>query len=205
VTSGSVRIYDDKAFETTSEFSGAGIVGLTGSARSEGTFDAGTWTVSGAGAGPQWADLHATVMGQDTLDTLQMVQGSGADLVFASRTSLDEIVAGLSSVQSVNPQFAQIVLKFVNGASQPVAGVVVTEPTTAVAYDAGSAYTDAKGAPFGATQNRGIAVVLNYPTTSAFPGGPSTLQYVTPGDTKATNVEIRAAIGAVSFRTVIVN
>jgi hypothetical protein len=98
------------------------------------------------------------------------------------------------------------VLKFVNGASEPLAGVVVAEPTAAaVAYDAGSSYTDAKGAPFGATQVRGIAIVLNYPASPAFPGGPITIQFVKPGDAKATPVEIRAAVGAVSFRTVVVN
>lgn len=204
--SGSIRIYADKTFATTTEFSGAGVVGLTGSARVTGTFDTGTWSVSGAEAGALWADLHATVMGQDSLDTLEVLDGPGADLVFGSRTALDEIVAGLSSVQSVNTDFAQIVLKFVNGASQPLAGVVVAEPTAAaVAYDAGSSYTDAKGAPFGATQARGIAIVLNYPASPVFPGGPVTIQYVKPGDAKATPVEIRAAIGAVSIRTVVVN
>ena len=61
-----------------------------------------------------------------------------------------------------------------------------------------------KGAPFDATQNRGMAILLNY-TAPQFPGGPVTIQYVKPGETAATPIDLRAAVGAVSFRTVVVN
>lgn len=205
--SGNVRIYTDSSFDGTAAFAAAGIVGLTGSRRATGTFATGQWSVSGAEAtGPLWADLHATVDAQDALDTLQIIEGtaSTADLVFAARSSFDAVVTGLSSVQSLNPDRAQIVLRFVNGSGQPVSGVVVTQPSGTIAYDAGSSYTDQKGAPFGATQQRGMAIILNY-TAVSFPGGPLTVQYLKPGDTKGTDVEIRAANGAVTFRTVVAN
>jgi len=202
--SGAVRIYADDAFQITKELAGAGIVGMTGSVRVTGTYEAGQWSVPGAESGSLWADMHATLMGQDAFDTLQVVDGPGAELVFAPRSALDTIVSGLSSVQSLNSDFAQIVLRFVNTAGQPVFGVVVAEPTATIAYDAGSSYTDTKGAPFGATQNRGMAIIVNHPATP-FPGGPVTIHYVKPGETSATPIDLRAAVGAASFRTVVVN
>lgn len=203
--SGRVRIYDDIAFDATSEFTGAGVVGVTGTRRALGTFETGQWSVAGAeSTGTLWADLHATVMGVDTIDTLEVLDGPNADLVFAPKSAFDVIVTGLSSVQSLSPDRAQIVLKFVNGAIQPVAGVVVAQSNAIVAYDAGNSYTDTKGAPFGATQGRGIAVIINY-TAPPFPGAPVTIHYAKPNAPAAIPIDLRAASGAVTFRTVIVN
>jgi hypothetical protein len=202
--SGDVRIYADSAFDTTKEIAGAGVIGVTGSARVMGSYEAGRWSVSGAESGTLWADMHATIMGEDAFDTLQVLDGSGTELVFVPRSVLDTIVSGLSSVQSVNTDFAQIVLSFVDTSRQPVAGVVIAEPTATVAYDAGSSYTDAKGAPFGATQDRGMAIIVNYPA-QPFPGAQVTIQYAKPGDTRATPIDLRAAVGAASFRTVVIN
>ena len=128
----------------------------------------------------------------------------GPDLVLATRSTFEGVVTGLSSVQSLSPDQAQIVLRFVNAARQPVSGVVIAQPTGTVAYDAGNSYTDTKGAPFGATQQRGMAIIVNY-TSVPFPGGPVTVQYVKPGATMATPLELRAANGAVTFRTVVTN
>jgi hypothetical protein len=171
-----------------------------------GTISAGKWTVDGAEAAPfLWADLRATAIG-DAMDTLEVIDGTkgGADIVFGSRAAFENVVTVLSSAQSVNPDRAQIVLKFVNAASQPVSRVRVNLQGAAVAYDAGDTYTDAQGpAPLGATQGRGMAIVANY-SAGPFPGSSTTIQYVALQTNTTASLDLRVASGAVTFRTVIV-
>jgi hypothetical protein len=203
---GSVAIYADTTFVATNPFTGAGKIGLMGTTRTVGNINAGTWTVTGAAsAAVLWADLHATVAG-DAMDTLEVVDGtgSGGDVVFGSHNAFEDVVTGLSSAQSINPDRAQIVVKFVDSGSQPVSGIRVNLSAATVAYDAGNAYTDAQGsAPLGATQGRGIAVIVNYSAT-AFPGGAATIQYVKLQTNTPGSLDLRAANGAITFRTAVV-
>lgn len=204
--SGSVTIYADATFEPTTPFTAAGRIGVTGTTRTVGLLNSGHWSVVGAEAAPLlWVDLHATVSG-DAMDTLEVIDGTNptANVVFASRAAFDGVVTSLSSAQSINPARGQIVLKFVTSDNLPVSGVKLSISGQTVAYDAGNTYTDAQGAPpLGATQGRGMAVVVNY-VASPFPGGPVTLEYVKPLSNMPTALNLRVANGAVTFRTVVV-
>lgn len=201
--SGAVKIYSDALFTNTAAFSGAGTITLTGSKAVSGAFGGGAWSVSGSeSSAALWASLHAT-SSPEAMDTIEMVDGTRptSDVVLAPAAAIRNVVESFSSLQS---NAAQIILTFVDATDKPVAGVKLAEPGANVAYDAGNTYTNQQGAPpLGATEQRGIAIVFNYPAVAA-PGAPFTIQYVKPGANTATPVDVRLMNGAVTFRTVVV-
>jgi len=201
--SGSVKIYSNALFTTTSAFTAAGTISLTGSKSVSGAIAAGTWSVQGAeNSATLWASLHATAS-PEAMDTLEMVDGTAAtaDVVFAPADAVRNVVESFSSLQSGT---AQVVLAFVDATNKPLSGVKIAQAGANVAYDAGSTYTNQQGAPpLGATQQRGIAILFNYPA-AAPPGAPFTIAYVKPGANTAISADVRLMNGAVTFRTVVV-
>ena len=111
---------------------------------------------------------------------LDIVPGIIAGEIDIAASALDAAVAG-------------------RAAGAPVSGLQITQSAgAAVLYDAGSSYSDA----FGATQGRGMAVLVNATASSIFPGTPVTITYKA-GATLGT-VDVYAVRGALTIADVLV-
>lgn len=201
VLGGGVAVFDDALFTRTVAFSGTGTVTLYGTGRVTAPFTDGTFSVTGVEPRQDlWALLQRTTTTLDVLPTFQRVDGTlpTGELRFFRASVIAEIFVGLTQPTTVDPNLAQIVLRFATTQGAPVTGVQVQQKpaSSIVAYDTDSSYSDS----FTATNNRGIALIVNAPA-QPLPGTDTEITYAS--GTKLGAKLVRIAQGAVTLVDVV--
>jgi hypothetical protein len=200
---GVVTVFRDPAFVNRIAFTGEGVITIQGSHQIIGALSGSSFTVDHTDFSKNlWVDIRATTGGTDLMETIAPVDGTATnvEVTFGRISDMTSVVASFTlTPQSMNATHAQIVLRFVSAAGAPVSGLQITQSAgAAVLYDAGSSYSDA----FGATQGRGMAVLVNATASSIFPGTPVTITYKA-GATLGT-VDVYAVRGALTIADVLV-
>jgi hypothetical protein len=150
-------------------------------------------------------DFENAAADSQYMDTLQGIDPTRSpdDLVVVPRSLLVDLAAAAFTDGAVelDPNAAHVVVRFVDPTGASIPDVALINPTgtpASIAYDAGvGVYSDI----FDATDARGVAVIVNYPTL-AYPG--AALQLVASLNTNQYRVDIQVAADAVTVVTAVI-
>lgn len=139
------------------------------------------------------------------VDTLQRVNGQASaplELLVMRRPVLDQMVETgfLSNPLELSPTGGHVILRFLDGDRQGIAGVTLLSPApedTNVAYDVGDTFSDQTTE----TAARGTMVLVNL-STIAYPGTATTVAATVNGLRR--DVDVRTAAGAVTLVTTVI-